>query len=247
MHNVSLNYSEHETFGHSVNGINDIETPSDYSWWWSLYQWNETNSSWQESQVGIDSLILGQDTDHIAWAASNSNLSYLPTPGSEMVCHDMANNTTTSHSQQINCENSGYAWMNKSNEQQSEGSEIVQCDGNGWEMGEGEGKHCMCDDGFQWAEDDKLSCVGATPAEQFEVGHSTITYILDNELKPRIVWTGDDWHVEDFISDIEELYHSENDLPESPGLPGFGITMAVSALGLTAIAINGRSSEEDVE
>jgi len=247
MHNVSLNYSEHETFGHQINGINDVEAPSDYSWWWSLYQWNETNSSWQESQVGIDSVMLGQDTDHIAWVASNSNLSYLPTPGSNMVCHDMANSVTTNHSQQINCENSGYMWMNQSNEQQSEENEIEQCDGHGWEMGEGEGKHCMCDDGFQWAEDDKLSCIGATPADQFEVGHSTITYILDNELKPRIAWTGDDWHVEDFISDIEELYHAENDLPESPGLSGFGITMAISALGLTAIAINVRSSEEDVE
>ncbi|HIF91498.1 MAG TPA: SCO family protein [Candidatus Poseidoniales archaeon] len=247
MHNVSLNYSVHETWGISVNGINDVDAPADYSWWWSLYQWNGTNASWQESPVGIESIMLGQDTDHIAWAASNSNLSYLPIPGSNMVCNDMENNMTTNHTQQIDCENAAMVWMNYTNEHNSSESEIAECNGNGWQMGEGTGKHCMCDDGFQWAEGDKLSCVGTTPADQFEVGHSTITYILDNERKPRIAWTGDDWHVEDFISDVEELYGSENDLPASPGLPGFSFTMAVSALGLTAIAINVRSSDEDEE
>jgi len=247
MHNVSLNYSLHETWGHSVSGINNVDAPSDYSWWWSLYQWNETNSSWQESQVGIDSVMLGQDTDHIAWAASNSNLSYLPIPGSNMVCHDMENNITTNHSQQVDCENSAMLWMNQTNEHHSNESEITQCDGNGWEMGEGDGKHCMCDDGYQWQEGDKLSCVGTTPADQFEVGHSTITYILDKERKPRIAWTGDEWHVADFISDVEELYSSENDLPAAPRLPGFSIAMAISALGLTAIAINVRCSDEDEE
>ena len=247
MHNVSLNYSVHETWGTSVNGIANVSTPSDYSWWWALYLWNETNSSWQESPVGVDSVMLGQDANHIAWAASNSNLSYLPIPGSKMICHDSTTNMTTNHSQQINCENAGKMWMNQTNEHHSEEDEITKCGGNGWEMGQGEGKHCMCDDGFEWAEGDKLSCVGATPADQFEVGHSTITYILDNERKPRIAWIGDDWHVEDFISDVEELYNSENDLPEEPGLPGFSIAMAVSALGLTAIAINVRSSDEDEE
>jgi hypothetical protein len=247
MHNVSLNYSVHETWGTSVNGINNVDAPSDYSWWWALYLWNETNSSWQESPIGIDSVILGQDTDHVAWAASNSNLSYLPIPGSEMICHDSTTNMTTNHSQQVNCENSGNMWMNQTHELHSDEGEIAKCSGHGWEMGQGEGKHCMCDDGFEWADGDKLSCEGATPADQFEVGHSTITYILDNERKPRIAWIGDDWHVEDFISDVEELYSAENDLPEKPGMPGFSVAMAISALGLTAIAINVRSSDEDEE
>lgn len=247
-HNVSLNYSVHETWGHSISGINGVDSPDDWSWWWSLYQWNGTNSTWQESQVGIDSLMIGQDADHIAWAASNANLSYLPIPHSEMVCFDSAQNMTTNHSQQVDCQNSGNEWIDNSDvghEQDDE--ENQQCDGNGWEMGQGSGKHCMCDDGYQWAENDSLSCVGETPEGQYDVAHSTITYILDNERKPRIAWTGDDWHVADFIADIEELYASENDLPEEPGLPGFSAIMAFSALGLTAIAINARSPDEDEE
>ena len=55
-------------------------------------------------------MMIMQDTDHVAWAASNANLSYLPTPGSDMVCYNMGTHTVTNHTQQINCENAGYMW-----------------------------------------------------------------------------------------------------------------------------------------
>ena len=35
------------------------------------------------------------------------------------------------------------------------------CDGHGWEMGRGEERHCMCDEGYQWDGGDDLSCVQA--------------------------------------------------------------------------------------
>ena len=92
--NMSLNYSTHEEYGNSVSGINGIDSPDDWSWWWSLYLWNDTNSTWDMSNVGIDSVMIMQDTDHIAWAASNANLSMIPVPISEV--HD----TTVSHSSQ---------------------------------------------------------------------------------------------------------------------------------------------------
>ena len=80
MNDVALNYSVHEQYGHSVTGINGVDSPSDWSWWWSLYIWNETNSSWDLSDVGVDDVMIMQHTDHVAWAASNANLSMLPTP-----------------------------------------------------------------------------------------------------------------------------------------------------------------------
>ena len=41
----------------------------------------------------------------------------------------------------------------------------VVCDGHGWEMGSGAGKHCMCDEGYEWPEDTMLSCVLADVEE----------------------------------------------------------------------------------
>ena len=56
----------------------------------------------------------------------------------------------------------------------------------GWEMGSGAGKHCMCDDGYEWPEDTMLSCVEVDVEEEYYVGHSTTTLILDT--KRKIVW-----------------------------------------------------------
>ena len=80
MNNISLNYSVHEVYGTSVNGINGVDSPSDWSWWWSLQIWNETSEAWEASSVGIDSVMMMHDTDHIAWAASNADMSLLEEP-----------------------------------------------------------------------------------------------------------------------------------------------------------------------
>ena len=74
--NIILNYSL-STWGNYLTGINGVEATSD--WWWSLYVWNETGETWDYSNVGIDSVMMNE-TEHIAWAASNSRLSMLPTP-----------------------------------------------------------------------------------------------------------------------------------------------------------------------
>ena len=81
MNNISLNYSVHEVYGTSVNGINGVDSPSDWSWWWSLQIWNETSEAWEASSVGIDSVMMTHDdNDHIAWAASNADMSLLEEP-----------------------------------------------------------------------------------------------------------------------------------------------------------------------
>ena len=81
--NISLNYSVHETFGHSVSGINGIDLVwDDCACYWSLQIWNASSEAWEASSVGIDSLMLTHDdNDHIAWAASNADMSLLEEPG----------------------------------------------------------------------------------------------------------------------------------------------------------------------
>ena len=91
-----------------------------------------------------------------------------------------------------------------------------ECDRNGWVMGSGNSAHCMCDIGYQWDGDDHLSCVsgegqgahdgheGDAP-EEYDVGHSTVTFIIDREGQKRVAWTGSDWSADNFLADILAL------------------------------------------
>ena len=183
MNNVSLDYTEHPTYGHSPKGINGTVAPewdanSSNNWYWALYIWNETNSSWDYSNVGIDDVMVMQDTDHVAWAASNANLSYLPTPGSDMVCYNMGTHALTNHTQQINCEEAGYMWVE--NQQPSE-----------------HGSH-----------DDHGEMHGEE--EMYEVGHNTVAFIIDKDGNKRLVYTGSDWSTADFMEDLEHLLHHDS-------------------------------------
>ena len=78
--NITLDYSVDPNYGTMLSGINGVIAPADYSWWWSLYLWNETSEAWQASPVGIDSVVIGEDSEHIAWAASNADLTLIPVP-----------------------------------------------------------------------------------------------------------------------------------------------------------------------
>ena len=171
MNNLSLNYSVDPTYGHGVTGINNVDSPSDWSWWWSLHIWNATSEAWEESQVGIDEVMIMQDTDHVAWAASNANLSYLPAPGSDMVCYNMGTHSLTNHTQQIDCEAAGFMWTQN---QESHDSHD--------EHGED---------------------------EMYEVGHNTVTFIIDRDGKKRLVHSGSDWSTAEFIEDLEYLLHDD--------------------------------------
>lgn len=83
------------------------------------------------------------------------------------------------------------------------------CSGHGWEMGSGSGLHCMCDEGYTWDGDDRLSCVPES-TEEYNVGHSTITYLLNDRREPVVAWTGDRWSVDDFTEDVREMLLNEN-------------------------------------
>ena len=93
----------------------------------------------------------------------------------------------------------------------------VDCNGHGWVMGDGSGAHCMCDEGYERPDGDALMCVaeGSAEAEQndphgeslgeYEVGHSTVTFILDKQLRKRIAWTGTAWDLDGFVEDLQNL------------------------------------------
>ena len=147
MNNISLNYSVHEEYGNQVHGINGIDAPSDWSWWWSLHIWNESSEAWQESSVGIDQVMIMHDTDHIAWAASNANLSMLPVPTEHADEHDDEHDDHDDHN--------------------------------------------MAD-------------------ELYEVGHNTVTFIVDKDGKKRVVFTGSSWSTADFMDDLNHLLHHDS-------------------------------------
>ena len=114
------------------------------------------------------------------------------------------------------------------------------CNDHGWEMGSGASKHCMCDEGYEWAEGDRLSCVAsADTVIDYSVGHSTITYILEG-MSPKVAWTGDSWQVEDFLMDVEAAVDALNPPSESEGMPGLTFGVAMTALGLAAVAVSPR-------
>ena len=117
------------------------------------------------------------------------------------------------------------------------------CNDHGWEMGSGEGKHCMCDEGYEWAEGDRLSCVAsADTVIDYSVGHSTITYILDEDKKPRVSWLSDKWLPEDFVEDIVTLAEKEGLIEiESEGIPSVGLILSVVMISMAAISACAKS------
>jgi hypothetical protein len=120
-----------------------------------------------------------------------------------------------------------------------------ECNGNGWEMGSGPGKHCMCDDGYEWAEGTMLSCVQVDIVEEYNVGHSTTTFILDTERRPVVAWTGDNWNAEEFISDVRMLVEGEGLVDtDSEGIPGFTTIASIAAISVAAIRIGRKQSNE---
>ena len=148
---------------------------ADESWEWVLHIWNGSGETWDPTDASISEMDIGFDT-HLAWIASNANLSMMP-PG-------------------------------------------VDCNGRGWVMGTGASAHCMCDDGWDRGSDDWISCVpvGSTevndgnltdPHEEslgeYEIGHSTVTFIIDKEQRKRVAYSGIHWDVGDFLQDVKAL------------------------------------------
>ena len=197
--------------GRTLTSVDDVSSPSDLSWYWSLHTWNTTSNAWDASTVGVDDLV---EPTYIAWAPNSTNASEIPMPESLRPTDIMAPQV---------------------------------CNGHGWEMGSGEGKHCMCDEGFEWGEGDRLSCVAIEETDvEYTVGHSTITFIMDG-MKPKIAWSGDSWKADDFRADLEQVVASQSSSDSSDPLPGMTFLIAVTGLVFAAAVVHIDSRDEEEE
>ena len=72
--------------------------------------------------------------------------------------------------------------------------------------------------------------------------HSTQTFILDGDWKPKVVFVGYDWDVDLFVEDVRRAANLKSGPGDSDnGLPGFSAVTVITGLGLAIIA----SSRED--
>ena len=67
--------------------------------------------------------------------------------------------------------------------------------------------------------------------------HSTQTFILDGDWKPKVVFLGYDWNVDLFVEDVKRAAETTADPHDHEhGLPGFTFTTIAASLGLAIIA-----------
>lgn len=87
-------------------------------------------------------------------------------------------------------------------------------------MGSGSTAHCMCDDGYERGDSDWLSCFlmgsmedNSTGSQdphdeslgEYEVGHSTTTFIVGKEMRKRVAYSGIFWDADEFLQDVITL------------------------------------------
>ena len=120
--------------------------------------------------------------------------------------------------------------------------EDSECDGHGWIMGSGSKAHCMCDAGYEWAEDDMLTCIPVESEPEYTVGHFAYTYILDEDKKPRVRYVDDSWLASDFVADVVELAEREGIIgKDSEGIPSVGFLVSVAVVSMAAISLRSKS------
>ena len=51
---------------------------------------------------------------------------------------------------------------------------------------------------------------GLGVARVVEVGHNTVTFIIDKDGNKRLVYTGSDWSTVDFMEDLQYLLHHDS-------------------------------------
>ena len=76
--NWTINASESQ-WGHYITGVNGDDSPSNNSWWWQLHAWNMSTNTWEESNVGIDSIDVGK----LALAPNSTDDALIPIPDME--------------------------------------------------------------------------------------------------------------------------------------------------------------------
>ena len=120
--------------------------------------------------------------------------------------------------------------------------EDSECNGHGWIMGSGSSAHCMCDEGYEWAETDMLTCIPVESEPEYTVGHFAYTYILDEEKKPRVRYVDDSWLASDFVEDIVKLAERDGIIgDDSERIPSVGLLVSVAVVSMAAISLRSKS------
>ncbi len=257
-------------YGHYMTSIDGVEAPADYSWWWALHYWEETNESWMLSDVGMDSLV---DKQHILWAPNSTDLSSIPAPDDYIVhklgvvyadgstelfdaqYYNMAEVSAIEHTKIALSQNDIDYYETDSTLTSIEGSDSNYSLYIWHDMGSF--SHWMsvsdsADDAmlmedanhFAWvAEGQDASNLPSPEVDPDEVknetstSHSTQTFILNSDWKPKVVFVGYDWNVDHFVEDVKRAanLNSHPDDHEN-GLPGFTFVTLTAGIGLAIIA-----------
>lgn len=229
--NISLNSTYDEQYGHGVTGINGTDSPDDWSWWWSLLIWNSSNSSWDESDVGISFVEVGPDT-HIAWAASSSNLSLLPNP--EMLNdhshHDHGDSDSEEDDSHSGHDHSGHGDGGNDSEDDNEShsghdhSEHGDEDDSDNDSHDHMHTHSLSEGGHGHDDEETVELTNYT------VGHNTVTFILDEELDKRIAFLGDSWPDEHLVDDVNTLLKESSEDSHSHSSPSIGVVFTILSI-----------------
>jgi len=98
-------------------------------------------------------------------------------------------------------------------------------------------------DHYAWVADGQdASSLGSPESDgeetkETETSHSTQTFILNGDWKPKVVFVGYDWDVDLFVEDIKRAAGTTKDPGDgSSGIPGFTFVTATAGLGLAIIA-----------
>jgi len=145
------------------------------NWSWDLYYWDNNIESWSNNiSQDLDEIQVSVGT-HLAWVASNANLTNLP-PG-------------------VDCNGNGWIMGSGS-------SAHCMCD-EGFERSDGNWLGCSLI-GTENTNSSEVNPHDASLGE-YGVGHSTVTFILDKQTRKRVAWTGINWDVNEFLLDIQAL------------------------------------------
>ena len=259
-------------WGHYMTTIDGNEAPADYSWWWKLHYWEETNKSWVESAVGMDSLVNKQ---HILWAPNSTEASTIPAPDEYMV-HKLGvvyadGSTELLDARYYNMENvsaiehSNVVFSQNDIDYSGSDSSVTSIGGSDsnyslytwndmgsfshWMSFSGSADDAMLMEDanhFAWvAEGQDASDLPSPEVDPNEVkndtstSHSTQTFILNSDWKPKVVFVGYDWSVDHFVEDVKRAA-GQNPHPDDNDdwLPGFTLVTLSASVGLAIMALS---------
>ena len=253
--------SSSSQWGNFVSGINNDEAPTDYSWWWELHSWNETANAWEASMVGIDNAEPGP----LAFAPNSTDDATIPSPsnahGSVFTIVQSNGSVNSTELTDFNAWHMSLSALESFDAPASQwGHYMNSIDGvtapadySWWwqlhywnETSESwsesmVGMDSLIDENhIAWAPNstsDEMIPIPEAMNVDTSTSHSTQTFILDANWKPKVVFLGYDWDVDLFVDDVKRAANLVSDPGDHDhGLPGFTFATAAAGLGLAIIA-----------